>query len=296
MSSSSSTAFRALLYGSAAMLLLINIFFFFRALLTTNFVPIVPVVAGVFTAAGLLFIVYAEQKAREADKKDHRRISRVAHQLESPLLALQDDLAGLLASADRLPSDERLKLKRMETKTNVLLENVRDVFLMLQAQEKPLSREQRLYNLCPLIEQVVARAKTLASARNIELVYQPQCTDAPVFVDRQLFLIALTHVIENGLVYTMKPGLVTVSVIREPKTIRITVQDRGIGITSRDHLTVFEPFARGEHAEAYDPDGIGVGLTLSRLIIQDFQGKLTWHSRPEGMGTEFTVILPLAKT
>ncbi len=284
------------MYGAAAMLLVLDLIFFFRALLVTNFIPLIPITAGILTSAGLLLIVYAEQRARAEDKRDHRRISRVAHQLESPLHALQDDLESLIGSATRLPADERLKLKRMETKTKVLLENVRDVFLMLQASEQPLTQELRLYNICTLVESAVAEQQGLAKARNVELLTQPQCTDASAYVDRKLFLIALNHVIENAIVYTLTPGLVNVTVLKEGSKLRIVVQDRGVSIAPADERVIWQPFARGESAGQYDPDGIGVGLTLSRFILKECGGSLEFHQRAAGMGTEFEITLPLAKT
>lgn len=293
--STSKTAFRAFLYGAAAMLLIFDLIFFFRAVISTNFIPIIPITAGILTAGGLLLIVYAEQRARLEDKRDHRRISRVAHQLESPLQALQEDLQALLGSAARLPADERLKLKRMETKTKVLLENVRDVFLMLRASEQSLTQELRLYNICTLVEGVLEQQRSLAKARNVELIHHPQCTDATAYVDRALFIIALTHVIENAIVYTLTPGLVNVTVLKENKWLCIVVQDRGIGVAAEDAAVVWQPFARGSQAEQYDADGIGVGLTLSRLIIAEFGGKLEFHPRTTGMGTEFEIALPLSK-
>ena len=278
------------------MLLLFDLLYFFKAILTTNFIPIVPIIAGVLTSGGLLLIVYAEQRAREEDKRDHRRISRVAHQLESPLRALQDDLDALVKKADGLPSDDRLKLKRMETKTRILLENIRDVFLMLQASEVPLSQELRLYNICTLVDDAVSQQKKLAKARNVELITKPDCTNATAYVDRHLFLIAMTHVLENAIVYTLTPGMVNVTVMKDTKVVRIVVQDRGIGMATKDYTTIWQPFARGEQAEKYDPDGIGVGLTLSRYIIREFGGKLDFHPRQAGMGTEFEITLPLNKT
>lgn len=285
---------RSFLYGGAAMLLCFDIFFLFKAILTTNFVPIVPIVAGILTAGGLLFIVYAEQRAREEDKRDHRRISRVAHQLESPLQSLQSDLEHLMRNANKLPAEERLKLKHMETKTKVLLENIRDVFLMLQAQEKPIARELRLYNLCTLVDQVVAHQKPAASAHNVELVHKAYCHDAPVRVDRQLFLIALNHIVENAIFYSLTPGLVNIAITKGSKAVRIIVQDRGVGIAPEDRTTIFQPFARGHMAANFDPDGIGVGLTLARLIIHECGGRVRWRSHDRAMGTEFEVVLPLA--
>lgn len=289
-------AFRAVLYGGASLLLCIDFIFLLKALFTSNVIPIVPLFVGILLAGALLFLVYAEQRAREEDKRDHRSIARVAHQLESPLRSLEQDLTSLMQRADTLPAEERLKLKRMETKTKVLLDNVRDVFLMLQATERPLSRDVRLFNLCMLVDETVRRHQDLARAHNVELVYAPHCQEATVALDRQLFLIALAHVIENAVLYSMTPGHVNVAVTRGKHSARIIVQDRGLGISKDDARAVFRPFARGRNAEQYDPDGIGVGLTVAQAVIQEAGGGIRWRNRAPNLGAEFSIELPLATT
>lgn len=284
---------RVFLYGGGSALLLLDVILLLKSTFTGNYIPMVPVIAGIFTAAGLLFIVYAEQKAREEDKKNHRRIARVANQLTSPLQHLQDDLTRLLKDAGKLPSKQRLQIKRMDTKANILLENVRDVFLAMQAQEGRISQEVRTYNICALLQEAHDRAQLMASASNVELVYQAHCEQAPVKVDRRLFLIALQHLIANGIQYTLKPGLVNLAIMKSDKYTRIVIQDRGLGVAPEDKYSIFEPFARGEDASKYDPDGIGIGLALSRLIIKEFNGTLTWRPKPHGTGSEFTIRLPL---
>lgn len=289
------TAFRSFLYGGGATLLAFNLFFLARAIFTNNVVPIIPLVAGILTAAGLLAIVYAEHAARAADQRDHRRIARVSHQLESPLRALQEDLEQLISAADNMPAEARLKLKHMATKTKVVLENVRDVFLMLHALEEPLGAEARIYNACTLLDNVAAKIAPLAKARNVNLTHKFHCADAPVKLDRRLFDIALTHLLENAITYTLTPSSVNVAVTKGAKQVRIIIQDRGLGISPGDAALIFQPFARGERAGKHDPDGIGVGLTLARLIIQEFKGRLTWKNRDRGMGAQFEIVLPLAQ-
>ncbi len=283
------------MYGGASALLLFNIVFMGQAVLAGNLVPIVPIVAGILTAAGLLVIVYTEHRARLADKRDHRRISRVANQLENPLRSLQEDLTNVTAASDALPGEARFVLKRMETKSKILLENIRDVFLTLQAQEGKLAQDVRTYDLCALVQEAIQRLQPVASARNVELDAKKYCQDAAVKVDKRLFLIALIHLMENGILYTLKPGKVNVSVTRGAKAARVLVEDRGVGIKEEDINVVFQPFARGHAAHQFDPDGIGVGLTLSRLIIREFGGNLSWQPRRDSAGSEFEVTLPLVR-
>lgn len=286
--------FRIFLYGGGSALLLLNLFFLLRATFSANFVPIVPLIAGIFTAAGLLFIVHAEEQARRMDKQDHRRISRVAHQLTNPLKTLKSDIQKLIDGADKLPAEQRLQLKRMSTKSKVLLDNIRDVFLTLQAGEGAVSQDTRLYDLCALVDEVRQRTAPLASAHNVSVTYKAHCSKALVKVDRRLFFIALTHLIENAILYTRTPGLVNIAVTRDKKRVRVIVQDRGIGITRNDAPLVLHPFARGETASQYDPDGIGVGLALSQLIVKEFGGQLHWSHKAKGAGSQFEIHLPLA--
>lgn len=295
MITSPQTILRAVLYGGASALLLLDIFFLGQALLTNSFIPLLPIIAGVFVTGGLLLIIYAESRGREEDKREHRRLSRVAHQLENPLKTLQEDLQYLNQNAQPLPAEYKLKIKRMETRTNVLLENIRDVFLMLQAQSGTLVQQTGSYNLCTVVDEVVKKMKPQAAARNVEIITKAKCTDAPVSIDRHLFTIALTHVIENGLLYTLTPGLVNIIVSAGKKYARVVIQDRGIGVKPEDAPAILLPFARGDKADQFDPDGIGVGLTLTRLIITEFGGSFSWRPREHAAGTQFEIRLPLIK-
>lgn len=277
------------------MLFAINLFFLAKALFAGEFFPIVPLATGVCVAGGLLVILYAEGKARGEDKKEYRRLSRVASQLEQPILSLEEDIAYLVRESEALPAEIRLKLKKMDTRTKVLLENVRDVFLAIRAQQGEIAQEMRVYDTCAIVADVVEKMRPLAVARNVELLQKMHCEDAPVRVDKSLFVIALTHLIENGILYTITPGLVNIVIIRSKSHVRIIIQDRGIGLKQEDIASIFTPFARGSFASQYDADGIGVGIALSRMIVQEFGGNLTMRQRKDSSGLEFEIKLPLAR-
>ncbi|HSX24781.1 MAG TPA: HAMP domain-containing sensor histidine kinase, partial [Candidatus Andersenbacteria bacterium] len=209
--------------------------------------------------------------------------------------SLEEDIAYLVRESDALPAEIRLKLKRMNTKTNVLLENVRDVFLTIRAQQGGIAQETRTYDACAIVAEVIEKMQPLAQARNVEILQNTTCDDAPIKVDKSLLLIAMTHLIENAILYTITPGLVNVAVMHNNSHVRIVIQDRGIGIKDEDADVVFTPFARGSYASQYDADGIGVGLALSRMIVREFGGNLTMKQRKDSSGLEFELKLPLAK-
>ncbi len=276
-------------------LLLIDLYYLLYSLLTGDYVPMLPVIGGIFTAGGLMLIVRAEQQSEEENKRAHRRIARVAQQLINPLQTLQDDLSELQASKDKLSGAQRLQLKKMSTKARVVLDNVRDVFLALQAQEGRIAQEVRVYDVGDLVKEAQERMQPLASARNVALQVKVHCSNARVRLDKRLFMVALQHVIENGIYYTLTPGLVKVDVVKGKKLVRVVVQDRGIGVGRKDAAAVWQPFARGEEADRYDPDGIGVGLALSRLIMSEFGGSVNYVKKTRGLGTQFEICLPLSR-
>ncbi len=276
------------------MLFAANVFFLIRALFSGEFFPVVPLITGICIAGGLLIILYSEGKARDEDKKEYRRLSRVAIQLEQPILSLEDDIAYLVLQSESLPAEVRLKLKRMDTRTKVLLENVRDVFLTIRAQQENIAQETRIYDTCAIVAEVIKKLHPLAVAKNVEIIQKMHCEDAPIRIDKSLFMIALTHIIENGILYTITPGLVNIAVVKGKSHVRIIIQDRGIGIKEEDAEHIFTPFARGKYANQYDVDGIGVGVALSRMIVREFGGKLTMKQRKDSSGLEFELKLPLA--
>lgn len=292
--SKSQTLLRLVIYASAAILLILDSMLLLRALFAGNVVPIAPVFVGILTAAGLLIVMRTEERVRQDDKKEHYNIARVAHQLLAPLKNVQEQLEQLMSNTKTLPPETRLNLKHLETKTNLLLENIRDVFLTLQAQAGPIAQEIRVYDLCTLLQEAYKRSLPQASAHNVELIYKTHCSDAPVRVDKRLFLIALTHILENAIVYTATPGLVNLTVIRGKDDARIVVQDRGIGIKEEDQKTLWEPFVRGKTAEKYHPSGIGIGTTLAKRIMKELGGTITWKDRKQSLGTQCEIKLPLA--
>lgn len=289
------TIIHSFLYGAASVLFAANLYFLIRSLFAGEYFPILPLGTGLCIAAGLGIILYAEGQARNEDKKEHRRLSRVATQLEQPIMSLEEDIAYLVRESESMPAELRLKLKRMDTRTKVLLENVRDVFLTIRAQQGSIAQETRIYDTCAIVAEVVERVKPMAVARNVEILQKMHCEDAPVRVDKSLLVIALTHLIENGILYTITPGLVNIAVIRGKSYVRIIIQDRGIGIKEEDADNIFTPFARGSYASQYDADGIGVGIALSRMIARQCNGNLTMKQRKDSSGLEFELKLPLAR-
>ena len=104
---------------------------------------------------------------------------------------------------------------------------------------------------------------------------------------RQVF----ANLIENGLKYTPAGGTIRVDVRRNWEAVVITIADTGMGIPAEHLPHVFERFYRVDDARSRADGGFGLGLAISRAIIQVHQGRIDIASTP-GQGTVFTVTLP----
>ena len=115
---------------------------------------------------------------------------------------------------------------------------------------------------------------------------------AGVTGDPDRLLEAVTNVMANAVAYNVPDGHVTVSMREHDAFVDVAIADTGIGISASDLSLVFDPFFRADHARTRDAGGAGLGLTLTRSILERHGGRVACTSEP-GKGTVFTLRLPV---
>jgi signal transduction histidine kinase len=117
--------------------------------------------------------------------------------------------------------------------------------------------------------------------------------DVPqVEADPDAFEQALTNLVDNAVKYSQKAGKITVSAQVKDCSLRIHVQDQGIGISEHETQKIFNQFYRGENSRSGKQYGSGLGLTLVKQILEAHQGTVELSSEP-GKGSCFTLNFPL---
>jgi signal transduction histidine kinase len=227
-------------------------------------------------------------------KTEHRLTSDVAHELRTPLMAMlvnveamqdgvlpaDEEHLGVVASEVRRLSrlvDAMLALSRMENGTTpVNLEPTEMVELVahLASMQKPLFADQGLTLSCHI---------DLSSPE----VYS--------YVDRDLVKQALVNLLSNALRYTPEGGSVSIIISEDSKDVLVSVADTGIGIAKEDLGNVFSRFWRSDASRERVSGGLGVGLALTKEIVQKMNGIISVESEL-GVGTTFTLHLPKVKT
>ena len=105
----------------------------------------------------------------------------------------------------------------------------------------------------------------------------------------------LRNLLDNASKFTPPSGEITLSMRRCADAVVLTVRDNGIGIGAQALPHIFEPFMQDEIATAFNDDGLGLGLAVVEELVDAHGGTVTASSAGTGMGSEFTVTLPLTR-
>lgn len=224
-------------------------------------------------------------------KFEHRLTSDVAHELRTPLMAMLATVEGMQDGV--LPSDNEhfetvahevrrlsrlvdamLRLSRIENGTRVLkIEKQDAVYLVksLASIQEPLFREQNL------------RLRFDDKTDNHECMVE---------MDSDLIREAITNIISNAMRYTPAGGWVVISIRKSKTEAIISVRDTGIGIAKEDIPRVFARFWRSDASRGRVSGGLGIGLALTKEIIDKHNGRIAVESTL-GKGTTFTLAIPL---
>jgi signal transduction histidine kinase len=115
-----------------------------------------------------------------------------------------------------------------------------------------------------------------------------------VNADRERFRFVLHTLIENAIRYTPAKGTIRITIDNSDGLAHIIVADTGIGISEKEIRYVFTRFYRTDRAKVADTEGAGIGLYLSKVIVDRHGGKMSALSEGENKGSTFTVVVPLA--
>ncbi|MCV0404203.1 MAG: PAS domain-containing sensor histidine kinase [Chloroflexi bacterium] len=237
----------------------------------------------------------AEQGARAAAEEAlaarDRFLSIASHELKTPVASLQVSAEAMIRAQEqgRL-HDDRLSdgLRRIASATNRLGELVGELLDVsrLSSEHNPERRETT--DLVRLTRDVVARLEDGDQAGRVRIV-APASLDAvvdPMRIDQ-----VITNLVDNALKYSASSEPVDIELVADARGTEIRVSDRGIGLDASHRDRLFEAFGRGANAEHYQ--GIGLGLYISRQIVERHGGSIEARPRADGPGAVFTVHLPL---
>ncbi len=235
--------------------------------------------------------------AEEANKLKSRFLSMISHELRTPLnlisglseIVLQDAEEEHLNISSAIEKDI-LNIKTYSQHLNGLIGDVIDL-ATLDAGQFRLNKE--LIDLGETLQMVVESGKQLAMEKGLKWHADIPKTGPWVWGDRTRLRQVILNLISNAAKFT-KSGEVHFSLSEGDGKVIITVKDTGIGIPPEEQNEVFDAFRRSEHSISMGLPGLGLGLTISKMIVEMHEGKIGLRSTGvEGQGSTFFIELPI---
>jgi signal transduction histidine kinase/ActR/RegA family two-component response regulator len=228
---------------------------------------------------------------READRRKDEFLATLAHELRNPLAPIRNAVEIMrLAQADPIATANARRLVERQLKHLVrLIDDLLDVSRITQGRLE-LRREKADVAIALRMALETSRPLIEAKSHSLHVDLPPQ----PLFVDIDVTRMAqvFANLLNNSAKYSAPGSAIAVRLFAAGDEAVTTFSDTGIGIPPGMLDRVFEMFARVTRAGESTPDGLGIGLTLARRLVELHGGQVTAHSEGLNRGSTFTVRLP----
>jgi len=253
----------------------------------TQVVFVALALAGAALAAALAVRLAMEERSRGQIEEARRQlVAAVSHDLRTPLASLRLLLEAIDDGVATGETRERY-LGEMHTHVEALTALIDDLFELSRIEAGEISWTMRQVELRGLIDDTVAAMRAPAEARGVALATELPSHDVLAQADAEKVQRVLFNLIQNAIRHTPADGSVTVRARNAGSGVEIEVADEGEGISPADSERVFDAFYRGD--ESRSEDGAGLGLAISRAIVEAHGGRIWLEDGAPGTRIRFTL-------
>ncbi len=219
-------------------------------------------------------------------------ITTVSHELRTPLTSVLGSL-GLLIHGDGGPiPDKANKLVQMAySNSGRLVRLVSDILDFEKMSAGKMKFQLKVQKLLPLIQQTINSNSALSRQSGVSIELVKSTPEVLVTCDAERLMQAVTNLLSNAIKFSAPGDQVEVALYRQQQNIRIAVTDHGPGIPEHAHSEIFKKFTQLDAPNPQNKGGIGLGLSIAKLITQKHDGIIYIESQP-GVRTTFIIELP----
>lgn len=233
----------------------------------------------------------ARQRTAELEEERQQRetfVSVVAHELRGPLTVLMG-YSDLLPQWEQIPPARREPaLRAMGEQSRQMSRLVSDLLDVSRIQTGRFSVQKATVDVAEIVRNVVAAQQATAPDREIRVQTPPSVM---LEVDGDRVAQALTNLVSNAIKYSPEGSPVSVQLVETPGEVLISVADRGYGFTAEQMDSLFKPYSRLTR-EQQTQKGVGLGLFISKGIVEAHGGRIWAESPGPDMGATFHIVLP----
>lgn len=233
------------------------------------------------------------QKLEESKNQLMRFLSIAAHDLKSPLAAVQSYFNVLLGGfVGGLNEKQKQMIGRSDQRIKGLLELVNDLLDISRIETGQIIKEMKEVSLSEILKTPLEDARAIAEPKKITLVLDVPEDLPKVYASPQRLGQVFVNLLNNAVKFTPEKGTISIKIKHQNNEIESQIADTGIGIPAQDLPRLFEEFFRASNVET---PGTGLGLAIVKRIIEAHGGRI-WAESPcpeTGLGSKFTFVLPI---
>jgi hypothetical protein len=236
-------------------------------------------------------LIKAMREAKAANEAKNEFLATISHELRTPLNAIIGFNQCLLMGMDGpLNEAQQTSLKKIEKSSFHLLSLISDILDLAKIEAKKMEVEIMPYNVVDVLISCVDEMQSLAKQKNLILSFSFDKPFILVEMDKVRIRQVLLNLLSNAIKFTEK-GSIKVMLVNEPNQVRIHVTDTGIGLSPEELEKIFHPFSQADSSITRKYGGTGLGLFISKKIIDLHGGSISVESQ-KGQGSTFTITIP----
>jgi len=269
----------------------------FFSILITFFVCLIVITFFMILKRRESFITFIERinaRLEEVDRLKTDFISIVSHELRTPLTSIKNAASILRKGgpAKRVMDEhEENLIKIILTNVDRQTKMVNDLLDVSKIEAGAMSISAKPIDIVSLAKNVINSFKPVAELKKIDIVFLSGKDKEIVYSDSDHTMRIFNNLIDNAIKFTPDSGKITVKVENIGKEIKVTVSDTGAGIATTDKEKIFTKFCVSASTEALNKKGCGLGLTITKGLVEALKGKIWVESEP-GKGSSFYFTLP----
>ena len=242
-------------------------------------------------------LLIAAKKAEAANEAKTEFLQRMSHDIRTPI----NGICGMINVADHYADNMEKQTEcrgKIKEASNLLLELVNDILDMSKLESGEIVLEEIPFNLSSISREVLVVIEQVAAEQNIRIVWEKKeithrdLIGSPGYVKR-----VMMNILSNAVKYNKANGYIYLSCIEIPSeqpemtTMEFVCRDTGIGMTEEFQKYVFEPFAQEHTGSRTKFAGTGLGMAISRKLVEKMGGTINLESE-KGVGTTFVIRVP----
>jgi len=239
-----------------------------------------------------LSLIQFADEAENANKSKDMFLANMSHELRTPINAITGFSQILMMKKDT-PQAVKKYVEKINIAGNNLLDLVNTILDFAKLESGKMQFKPSLSNISNILTEVKTLITPLANKKNIQLS-MPHIVSLNLYIDKILFKQVLINLLTNAVKFTHEKGDISLSIVynEEKHAYNFEIKDNGVGLSSEEIAKLFQAFSQIDNTYQKEHKGSGLGLMISKNIIEDLHKGKIWVQSVKGEGSSFFIEMP----